>query len=1671
MGDYITDSEDEEDLLLLPGVISYLKVAQTLRDMPEPTRQLICSDLRRTRFSELVPEVVNESPIALVASIASLLDGVHQDDATRERYTHGVEERSGISGHNAYQLDNGDFGRIRHNLEQDDMEILRESNINQNSRRGLRKRNFASTHPYIADQAHWLGLSSINSLNEMYLETSDLDAIVKLLNQIYLKKKSRYSTDEKYKAKNFYAFLGKRPGFVKDLEVSSQFTEDTSQPSFPKETSNRAESNEINFSTDSELGESDSSILFLRSKNHSIIVDDEEDEVSDKQVSVDNPLSTDESEDNDRMVRVGGKFRRERNVLRGTLPESAKRLDLYQIKRSKTNNRKRNDNEYRKGLAIKKSNIRNNRDINLENELSTFVDDDNYYQDSPAFYHNFEPSEIQTDLLLIDTDNLESDESVDVFSNYSESSNTGIYDDYNSISFDTTVENNIENTGFLGIQNRTEEDLQTDYYGENMHLLSRHNDDSDSVTEDNRIDPQFAYSSIPRNHNTAGKKRRRNINGRSIDRTLGKWKPPVATGSAKRINSTGSRAGISKRKYNRKTTNSRIPSKGFDKVSFGRLKKKRIGDKKINNKQKGRTEDVNGVDTGVNSKKSQKDMLITDYYFLRTPNISTTAFEAESTNIFVKTKDINFSYNQRGVLPSHLQYAEKHDKSHNVEISNNIIFDDIDMNKIHSLKLGVCSICDRDSFVIMIMGEKYSFTLIDKIDSNENCENLLFRLSRLLSDLKIYSNESLSKEIYQAMKGVIKWFLILQENPSENSWTYLIQMLDDLCKIRKKDKFPKKLVFFPYVLLLYYIFIQISQRNILDRRNIELRYTDYNRYCVKYWTLYFQFMDIDILIASHDELMLLLNFESLHLMYLLFQNSDEIWWPSINKALNRLINLRLPSLGIFDMLYYMASLVPTSKSNWSSFYIIYNAHKSDDNSNIHNRFIEIIYSLNERFSWPFEEKLITAIYSAITARKFSNFDDEKNEPELIDILITRDSIPNSSFFEKFMHLLYCYVSSLPYGGNKKRLISKLFTSSHYHYQKGSKSFAMFVNRFNFILLLSQLSDVDLRNQVLDLIQQIKSSNDIRMYNITNDGLETYSNIATSKGNSIPVDSYQIMVETMIDLYMSLPGVQKIWKQLLINLDRYFVPNINSTFAFNNHFMFFALLRRLEFNKFTDEISDSLVKLLLKSITNIIKAEQYNISEKNLELIYIIQEKCFSFLHTQMGRFPFLNQLTEDRATEVIEETIKVWIRCNSILREVNWNVLVLQKYPYIGNAYLRERFVLFFYNELLSFTGLSNHVDSIILALLKSLALLSTSPYLSLIINLLMKSHYRLFIFKKEYVPEQLTSFQMLNFKLLIASNIIFNIAEDERLSKATKIIYLEELIKSLDEEYNKHYLSSSYVDYCKKLVETVQKYCAEFVQSIDEYSSLSRKLGIRQLESNDYRWHVLPLKEKLICLNNEISSAIYFQKDASLILDEYISLESFDLLYHLISIYMKSVANNQKERWIFISLLMEYLYSKIKNYEVLVSEQVFKKFLRLLVDLASLRRKNEERFQAYEVYQIKSFNAAFAILREAYYLYDGYKDKALVLSTINDFIETYDNSNTDNSIIDLCIPFSSYVLFDIQQPGSVINGNSLQSLPQDNLNKLKASSDHAYDLLIKILRPKLSSESFSTSLPLDISF
>ena len=86
---------------------------------------------------------------------------------------------------------------------------LQEQMNTQGSRRSLRKRNFSSTHPYLADQAHWLGLMDVDTLNEIYSETQDVESIVKLLNSMYMKKRKRYPREERYKPKSFYSLLGR----------------------------------------------------------------------------------------------------------------------------------------------------------------------------------------------------------------------------------------------------------------------------------------------------------------------------------------------------------------------------------------------------------------------------------------------------------------------------------------------------------------------------------------------------------------------------------------------------------------------------------------------------------------------------------------------------------------------------------------------------------------------------------------------------------------------------------------------------------------------------------------------------------------------------------------------------------------------------------------------------------------------------------------------------------------------------------------------------------------------------------------------------------------------------------------------------------------------------------------------------------------------------------------------------------------------------------------------------------------------------------------------------------------------------------------------------------------------------------------------------------------------
>ena len=91
------------------------------------------------------------------------------------------------------------------------------------SGRSLRKRNFASTHPYLADQAHYLGLSDIDYLNEIYEENDhNLEKVVKYLNYNYERLKKRYPKDEKFRSKNFYTIISRQSHLAREKELQEE---------------------------------------------------------------------------------------------------------------------------------------------------------------------------------------------------------------------------------------------------------------------------------------------------------------------------------------------------------------------------------------------------------------------------------------------------------------------------------------------------------------------------------------------------------------------------------------------------------------------------------------------------------------------------------------------------------------------------------------------------------------------------------------------------------------------------------------------------------------------------------------------------------------------------------------------------------------------------------------------------------------------------------------------------------------------------------------------------------------------------------------------------------------------------------------------------------------------------------------------------------------------------------------------------------------------------------------------------------------------------------------------------------------------------------------------------------------------------------------------------------
>lgn len=1635
MDERVSDSEDEEKISLKPSLISKEKAQVAILLVPRARRERLYHTLEKSHYSNLLPYnalgLSSDDDLRSETSEGSInRDGNDRIDFSTTSESEAPDSESEIEKLIDFRHPRKRTNKIESSNSEPEVEEVsngdtsREHNVATNfgttyessSRRGLRKRKFTSTHPYIADQAHWLGLCTVDYLNEMYQENPNLDVITKLLNRIYQDNKKRFPHEEKYKAASFYAFLGKK-----------------------NETKNLPE------------------------------VRDDEQDVEDAYFEVDpdkegldlRHLQFQSSDDDD----FGGSL--DNISTKSSLPSSSGRImegPRIMMQGTSSKRKKKNQGPYlEEALHDYPPKLRTNGSHRL---LSRMPNADTQTKKSllrggfekAAMPEVYRVSSAESDENRSDENSnviLDSLVNQDVFSESSSSSQHS----------EQSAEDKGYDSDVLALYERPERfSFILDNFDHSLSSrASRHTniDDHDqydeSADEFDYVNPQISS----RSYDGAKHKNSNLFNKNSYIRSLSNQKNPSNTITTQKNSSLFDENSYIRSLSNRKTPSNSVTQNRYHRKKpaylkqksrltqghiangHGELKRKKIGRTDATRSKRHKSVLLERNSFSPPHNEAQSLLFKKDYHYLRSPKAFTTTIEGDSKRHFVvpRVADVRQPYpNLNTYMFNSLDTLSLlHDTF------DNKILDKIDISKIHKIKLGEVPLFEIDSLQINLLGRSHMLSLVSKDQSNLTFEDILDSLGRLIYNVNSLVQSHIMDEVIQSVCGLLLWLLNVQDIPSTKSWDSLEFILGRLYQHNKQQSkvTDGEIVVFPFFILLHYTFIQILEKHnigeIIKPKFARLRLSLKN-----FWVLFFRGENIDNILKKH--LNTRLGVDSIRLLYLIFRKEKGNWWKEISDALVILASDNL-NQG-FQKLYLLASLVSIEDYNWTPFCIVYSHFKLSLDSAIHNTFVSLVNNLHYKSSWPLEDNLITTLYNVITTRKFSNFEDEKDNVRLLGKITNRDNIPNSTFFERFMHLLYSYFSSLPFGANRKRLVTKLFTSSHYYYHKDSKALGIFINRLNFLNLLLQLSDIDLGGQLADLVALIKDSNDLVVYHNTLQGIKHFCEIASSKKNKLPSEAFSLMMEILVSKYSILPGIYKLWKRYLSTLDEIFLKDGK---LHDRVLTCFSLFKDLDLCLISDNLSSMIVNLILKVVTMTNKESHTFHGEA---IIDIMRDNVLSYLHIQMGRFPLRSIATENGVNLLVESLIKLCISLTAISGNQNWNYLALQKFPYIGNVHLREKFVLFFYNELLKATDIKNYIDIVVPAVLENLAAYMTSPYLCLLINTLIKTKDPLFSFKNDSVQDQITSIQLTNFKQSISCSMISNIYNSPRLSNNTKLSYLQHFFKYLNDDYSKYYLSSSYVGYCKKQVTFAKQICPEYLESMEVYKLLARKLGIADLDLNGYKWRSLPLKEKLFQINSEVKSLLQTKGNVKHLLEKYAPCEDLTLIYHLISIRMKSVANHDYDSWRYIFELLDYVLLKLNHFEISVALKSFFEFLLLLVDLASLKnidfavpssRQNEEQ-------KYKAFIVAFTILMKANYIYDGFQEKEAIRDLIFRFSLSYWSNEQTRSPISLHKPFSLYILFDIQKGTPETSSSVFDDIPNERIDFLKEKANEKCEQLSSLL-------------------
>lgn len=1492
------------------------------------------------------------------------------------------------------------------------------------STRSLRKRTFASRHPYIADQADWLGICTVDSINEMFNDDEDVTKVVKALNQLYLRRKKRYPDEDRYKSKNFYAHLGmsKLLALSGDSEVSSRdVIEQMSQNA--EEDEYESDGKEDDEDEDEQLipyeGLISSSLPDYDDADNNTRNFYENDEGKDADISEE---SGDESSEEEQLIKIGGRYRKLSRILRGVLPESARRLDIFKdTKQVKKLKKKTRVLEPRRGLAIKKYGSNSAQSDELQKELNSFIDENQSGEEYTPNHQQLIQKSI-TDL-------------TPSFTEVSSSSDSE--SDFVEEVFSDHVRDDLTPTFLVS---------RIDPY------LSFVDVESDSAHEEDRIDHMFA--SGPKHQSNGSGSKRVHFKARHARSTTPK------SYNAELRDLTNIPQHSRKRRYSRRYLTSlkrrKLVSPHLNRTpnvvdaSSRRPQAKQVVSNQAITRYKTNIQHANidirekqrGQQQKPHQQKAQQQKIAPEHSvgryakneFRRDPIQSTTVFEVESSTRFVRNRNVR----QSGNTPD--KYAPS--KEFLFGLDGDFLPRDLmpltEFSKVNTIGDGHIFFNGEDSVVFTLVGKRYSLGLYRLEASNLLSERYFMQLRKLVLDSKMILNPNIREEIHHSLKMIIKWILIAQKHPLEELWKLLNHQLKDFTKLHTREMRQHQSIVSSRLLFIYYIYIRIETTRV---SNSEQQLPEhFNVICSDYWSVLFQsFSASEISSEFSPEARETLLRDSLAIMYSIFTTQKSFWWAPIIEALHDSIQVIYDKVSLLNVIYILSSLVPRNKYNWGCFLSVLSELKSEKTSEFYHHFIDTCALAVQRLSWPLEERLITQLYSSFAQRQFGNFSDEGFVPRPLGLIQTRLDIPESSVFERFMGLLYNHVSSLSSKKDVKKLVSKLVASSQYRYMSGRKYQIQFVNRLNLILLLFQVCDVDLSSPFISLVESIGDSRDMFIYGRTFDALVLYCDVAKSRRAGIPLRAFEVLLSSFCTYFNSLFGMPDLLKRA--------IQFLGSNFQCHNDSSLFQLLKAVSLTKIPDGVLTDFLSMVLISSFEVL-GRINELSESEMVDISHFDKAIVNLLSAQMRRLHLVESRQRERIEDSIEIAIQIWMIIASVTNTHHWNVMMLQKYPYIGNEQLREKFVLLMCEEYIKSGPLNDSIiTEIDTIMVKGLMSLSISKYALPLYLRLCRTAGSLFFFKKILTLTITTLSQMQTLRQQVLNLVIQNMCSLNSHSRDVKISLLKQFVNILLHEYSRNFLQTIYVEFCKQMVELVQKAGKSLLNNVDEFWEFAVKLGFPN-RKKQIAWSESSEMDQLQMLNNELLDALQYNKDLKKALDNWINISHMSAVYSLVQIYISAISIHESH-WAHLSNLLQYILSRIEQYQVKVQEFAFQRFLAMLVDIATISSRWKS--STYSIYELDTLTTCSKILHHAYYIYSGYKDQADFMEVARQFLGQIDFHAPHDT--QLSSPFTS-LSFGMLRNSSRSSYTPLLHNTPEEYSKFYQKLDEQFTMLRNTLQP-----------------